>query len=64
MSKEYISVCKLINVISVLLLCFCSSPIFFYGQSYNQYLLVLGVVIYGLTLRWVDTGIDHLVRIK
>lgn len=64
MKKDYVSSCKFINMVSVLLLCFCSSPLFFYGQSYNQCLVLLGVVTYGLSLRCVGTNIDHLVRVR
>ena len=64
MNIEYISACKLVNCLSVLLLCFCSHPLFFYGQSYNQYIVILGIAAYGLSLRWTGTNMDHLVRVK
>lgn len=64
MNKEYISICKMFNLLFVVLLTMCASPEFFYGQDYNQLLVVLGVIGYGLTLRWVGTDVDKRVGIS
>ena len=64
MNEEYISACKGINMLSVLLLVMCCHPLFFYGESYNQYLVVIGVLVYGVSLRWIGTDNDHIVRVR
>lgn len=64
MNEEHISACKLINMLSVFLLTMCCHPLFFYEEPYNQYLVVVGVLAYGVSLRWVGSNIDHVVRVR
>jgi hypothetical protein len=64
MREEYISIAKGINMLSVGILVASASPLFFYGKAYNEYIVLLGVILYGISLRVIGSHIDYLVRVK
>lgn len=61
MIRDSISVCKLINIISTLLLCMCCTPTMLGGEVYTEYLAIVGIAVYGLSLRWIGSEVDVIV---
>ena len=58
------SLCKLVNLLSLLLLCACCKDELLGGNSYTEFIVVLGIIVYGLSLRWIGTKIDIITEMK
>lgn len=65
MTKEYASLQKLVNLMSVFFLCvlFAIGDDLF-GELAKDIAVVAGVLFYGLSLRWINTDFDQIVRIR